>query len=91
VRAAISGIINPMMSRHLVLCGVRATSTARPETGRFSAADGYHRTLAGFLNGTGQIGRQYEDAGEAPPIEEAVTTVNGLPADRRISLRLVAK
>jgi len=47
--------------------------------------------LAGFLNGTGQIGRQYEDAGEAPPIEAAVTTVNGLPADRRISLRLVAK
>ena len=56
----------------------------KAETGRFShAADGYHRTLAGFLSGTGQIGRQY-----TPVVSTPAKT---RPSKRRSRLRMACQ
>jgi len=68
----------------------------RSETGRFGRCSRRIPTNVGWLpewhwTNRAAVHSRGEHAGEEPPVEAAVTTVNGLPADRWIKLRLVAK
>src|SRR5271154_4071031 len=75
---------------------MRATSTERPETGPFTRGSRRLQSNVGRLSKRHWANRTAvhsggENAGEEPPVKAAVTAVNGLPADRRIDLRLLAK